>query len=158
MLPNFIIKILALIFIVYFVYLCYLDYRYREMKRRLILLSYPLVFYVNLVVCDNMFVTLLSSFILFISLYITCLFKTDSFGTIDILFAPLVTIWFNEYAFVYSLCLIIINSLLWGIGIVEKLFSRKGKDLSNPFLVTMFVTFLLFLILVPNNFVKIFSL
>lgn len=156
MLPNFILKILALLFIVYFCYLAYLDFKYREMKRRLVLVAYPLVYLVNLSINPNIPIVLFSSLILFITLYVSALFRPGCYGTIDILFAPLATVWFNEYAIIYCLALIIINSLLWGLGITKKLFSRENEQLTNPFLVVMLSVFLIFLVVVPNNFVIIF--
>ena len=128
------------------------------MKRRLVIIGYPFVFAINLVVSENLLITMFSSLILFITIYITELRKPNSFGTIDLIFSPLVTIWFNEYAVIYSVALIITHSLMWEFGIVEKLFSRKNKTLSNPFLVTMLVVFLVFLVTTPNNFRIIFSL
>lgn len=158
MLPNLIIKILAFLFIVYFCYLAYLDYRYREVKRRLVLLAYPFVFYVNWQVVEFKLILIFSSIILALTLYISALMKPNSFGAIDILFAPLVTVWFNEWAFVYSIALIIINSIFWEIGLVDRFFKREGEPLTNPYLVTMLEVFLVFLIIAPNNFLKIFSL
>lgn len=155
---NILLKMLALAFIFYFCWLSYLDYQYREVKRRFVLLIYPIVIYVNLVVSENILITIMSSTILFITLWVTAIRRPSSFGTIDLLVAPLVTIWFNEYAIVYSITLIIVNSLFWNLGVVKKLFSREGKDLSNPFLVTMLAIFLVFLAIVPNNFYIIFSL
>lgn len=151
-------KILAFLFIIYFCYLAYLDYRYREIKRRLVLVCYPIVFYLNFKVSENLMLTVFGALILFLTLYIAVLMKPNSFGAIDILIAPLVTIWFNEYSLVYSLVLIIINSLIWKIGLVEKLFSRESESLSSPFLVTMLIIFILFLMTSPNNFNLILSL
>lgn len=151
-------KILAYLFIVYFCYLAYLDYRFREMKRRLVLACYPIVCYLNFKVSENLMLTVFGFLILFLTLYVVTLMKPNSFGAIDILMAPLVTIWFNEYSLVYSIVLIIIDSLIWKIGLVEKLFSREGEPLSNPFLVTMLVIFILFLMMSPNNFDIILSL
>lgn len=151
-------KILAFLFIIYFCYLAYLDYRYREVKRRLVLVCYPIVCYLNFKVSENLMLTIFGFLILFITLYVAVLMKPNSFGAIDILMAPLVTIWFNEYSLVYSLVLIIINSLIWKIGLVENLFSREGEQLSNPFLITMLVVFILFLMTSPNNFDIILSL
>lgn len=151
-------KILAFLFIIYFCYLAYLDYRYREIKRRLVLVCYPIVFYLNFKVSENLMLTVFGALILFLTLYIAVLMKPNSFGAIDILIAPLVTIWFNEYSLVYSLVLIIINSLIWKIGLVEKLFRRESESLSSPFLVTMLIIFILFLMTSPNNFNLILSL
>lgn len=151
-------KILALLFIGYFFYLAYLDFRFREMKRRLVLILYPLVFYINFKVSSNLMLTVFGMIILFLTLYLVVLMKPNSFGAIDILMAPVVTIWFNEYALLYSLSLIIVNSLLWRFGIVDKLFKREGEVISSPFLVIMLSMFLVFLILVPSNFGIIFSL
>lgn len=151
-------KILAFLFIIYFCYLAYLDYKYREVKRRLVLACYPIVCYLNFKVSENLMLTIFGFLILFITLYVAVLMKPNSFGAIDILMAPLVTIWFNEYSLVYSLVLIIINSLIWKIGLVENLFSREGEQLSNPFLITMLVVFILFLMTSPNNFDIILSL
>lgn len=153
-----IFKILAFLFIIHFCYLAYLDYRYREVKRRLVLIWYPIVCYLNFKVSENVMLTTFGFLILFITLYIVVLMKPNSFGAIDILMAPLVTIWLNEYSLVYSLVLIIINSLIWKIGLVEKLFSREGEQLSNPFLVTMLIVFILFLMTSPSNFRIILSL
>ena len=155
---NNINKILAFLILIYFCYLSYLDYRYRGMKRRLVLFCYPIVFYLNLIVSENILVTIFGSLILFLTMYIVTLINPSSFGAIDILMAPLITIWFNEYSIVYSLALIVIDSLIWKTGLVEKLFSREGEKLSNPFLVTMLVVFILFLMTVPNNFNIILSL
>lgn len=151
-------KILAFLFIIYFCYLAYLDYKYREVKRRLVLAWYPIVFYLNFKVSDNLMLTAFGCLILFLTLYIVTLMKPSSFGAIDILMAPLVTIWLNEYSLVYSLVLIIIDSLIWKMGLVKTLFDREGEPLSNPFLVIMFVVFILFLITSPNNFDIILSL
>lgn len=156
MLFNFILKILACLFIIYFCYLAYLDFKCREVKRRLVVFAYPLVFFVNLSVNPHIPVVLFSSLILFITLYVTTLFKPGSFGTIDIIFAPLVTVWFNEYAMFYCLALIIVNSLFWGLGLVRRLFSKDNEKLTNPFLVTMLSVFLVFLVIVPSNFGLIF--
>ena len=149
---SILFKILALLFIGYFFYLAYLDFRFREMKRRLVLILYPLVFYINFKVSSNLMLTV------FLTLYLVVLMKPNSFGAIDILMAPVVTIWFNEYAILYSLALIIVNSLLWRFGIVDRLFKREGEVISSPFLVIMLSMFLVFLILVPSNFGIIFSL
>lgn len=151
-------KILAFSFIFYFCYLAYLDYQYREMKRRLVLVCYPIVFYLNFKVSENLMLTIFGSLILFLTLYIVVLMKPGSFGAIDLIMAPLITIWFNEYAFLYSLVLIVVNSLIWKLGIVKKLFSRENEELTSPFLVVMLVVFLLFLMTTPNNFNIILSL
>lgn len=155
---SILFKILALLFIGYFFYLAYLDFRFREMKRRLVLILYPLVFYINFKVSSNLMLTVFGMIILFLTLYLVVLMKPNSFGAIDILMAPVVTIWFNEYALIYSLALIIVNSLLWRFGIVDRLFKREGEVISSPFLVIMLSMFLVFLILVPSNFGIIFSL
>lgn len=155
---SILFKILALLFIGYFFYLAYLDFRFREMKRRLVLILYPLVFYINFKVSSNLMLTVFGMIILFLTLYLVVLMKPNSFGAIDILMAPVVTIWFNEYAMLYSLALIIVNSLLWRFGIVDRLFKREGEAISSPFLVIMLAMFLVFLILVPSNFGIIFSL
>lgn len=155
---SILFKILALLFIGYFFYLAYLDFRFREMKRRLVLILYPLVFYINFKVSSNLMLTVFGMIILFLTLYLVVLMKPNSFGAIDILMAPVVTIWFNEYAILYSLALIIVNSLLWRFGIVDRLFKREGEVISSPFLVIMLSMFLVFLILVPSNFGIIFSL
>lgn len=155
---SILFKILALLFIGYFFYLAYLDFRFREMKRRLVLILYPLVFYINFKVSSNLMLTVFGMIILFLTLYLVVLMKPNSFGAIDILMAPVVTIWFNEYAILYSLALIIVNSLLWRFGIVDRLFKREGEAISSPFLVIMLAMFLVFLILVPSNFGIIFSL
>ncbi len=155
---SILFKILALLFIGYFFYLAYLDFRFREMKRRLVLILYPLVFYINFKVSSNLMLTVFGMIILFLTLYLVVLMKPNSFGAIDILMAPVVTIWFNEYAMLYSLALIIVNSLLWRFGIVDRLFKREGEVISSPFLVIMLAMFLVFLILVPSNFGIIFSL
>lgn len=155
---SILFKILALLFIGYFFYLAYLDFRFREMKRRLVLILYPLVFYINFKVSSNLMLTVFGMIILFLTLYLVVLMKPNSFGAIDILMAPIVTIWFNEYAMLYSLALIIVNSLLWRFGIVDRLFKREGEVISSPFLVIMLAMFLVFLILVPSNFGIIFSL
>lgn len=155
---NLIIKILAFLFIIYFCYLAFLDYKYREVKRRLVLFAYPFVFYVNWQVTEFKMILIFSSIILALTLYISALRKPNSFGAIDILFAPLVTIWFNEWSFVYSLALIIINSIFWKIGVVDRFFKQEGKPLTNPYLVTMLEVFFVFLIITPNNFHIIFSL
>ena len=155
---SILFKILALLFIGYFFYLAYLDFRFREMKRRLVLILYPLVFYINFKVSSNLMLTVFGMIILFLTLYLVVLMKPNSFGAIDILIAPVVTIWFNEYAILYSLALIIVNSLLWRFGIVDRLFKREGEVISSPFLVIMLSMFLVFLILVPSNFGIIFSL
>lgn len=155
---SILFKILALLFIGYFFYLAYLDFRFREIKRRLVLILYPLVFYINFKVSSNLMLTVFGMIILFLTLYLVVLMKPNSFGAIDILMAPVVTIWFNEYAMLYSLALIIVNSLLWRFGIVDRLFKREGEVISSPFLVIMLAMFLVFLILVPSNFGIIFSL
>lgn len=155
---SILLKILALLFIGYFFYLAYLDFRFREMKRRLVLVLYPLVFYINFKVSSNLMLTVFGMIILFLTLYLVVLMKPNSFGAIDILMAPVVTIWFNEYALLYSLALIIVNSLLWRFGVVDKLFKREGEVISSPFLVVMLAMFLVFLISVPSNFGIIFSL
>lgn len=155
---SILFKILALLFIGYFFYLAYLDFRFREMKRRLVLILYPLVFYINFKVSSNLMLTVFGMIILFLTLYLVVLMKPNSFGAIDILMAPVVTIWFNEYAMLYSIALIIVNSLLWRFGIVDRLFKREGEAISSPFLVIMLAMFLVFLILVPSNFGIIFSL
>lgn len=122
------------------------------------MILYPLVFYINFKVSSNLMLTVFGMIILFLTLYLVVLMKPNSFGAIDILIAPVVTIWFNEYAILYSLALIIVNSLLWRFGIVDRLFKREGEVISSPFLVIMLSMFLVFLILVPSNFGIIFSL
>ena len=158
MLPSLIIKILALLFIAYFGYLAYVDYRCREIKRRLVLALYPIIIYLNFKVSEKVFMTAFGFLVLGLTLYVTVLAKPDSFGALDILMAPMVTIWFNEYSIFYSLVLIIANSLLWKLGLVKKLFSLEGEKLSNPLFVIMFTLFLVFSVTVPNNLWLIFSL
>lgn len=155
--PN-LLKVLALFYIIYIIYLCYRDYRYREVKRRIVLLAYPFVLGVNWYLADYKVILIFSTLILFLTLYFCVLFKTGSFGAIDILAAPLFTVWFNEYSIIYSLVLIILNTLSWRLGIVNKLFSKEGEVLSNPFLITMTLVFLIMIIAVPNNFIKIILL
>lgn len=155
--PN-LLKVLALFYIIYIIYLCYRDYRYREVKRRIVLLAYPFVLGVNWYLADYKVILIFSTLILFLTLYFCVLFKPGSFGAIDILAAPLFTVWFNEYSIIYSLVLIILNTLSWKLGIVNKLFSKEGEVLSNPFLITMTLVFIIMIIAVPNNFIKIILL
>lgn len=155
---SILFKILALSFSIYLIYLCYLDYKFREVKRRIVLLAYPFVLTLNWQVVEYKSIMLMSTLILFLTLYITVLFKFTSFGSIDILAAPLFTVWFNEWSIVYSLVLILIDVLIWRVGIVKLLFERDGEPLSNPFLITMSFTFLIMIITVPNNFIKILLL
>ena len=155
--PN-LLKILALFYVIYVIYLCYRDYRFREVKRRIVLLSYPFVLLMNWELVEFKLILVFSSLILFITLYLCVLSNPSSFGAIDILAAPIFTIWFNEWSVVYSIVLIIVNSLFWNFGIVKRLFKKDGESLSNPFLITMSIVFLIMIIAVPNNFRIIFSL
>lgn len=140
-------------------YCTYFDCKYRVFKRRrTFLFFYPFVFYANFLITRDILITIISFLFLFLILYITVVMNSGvGFGTIDILIAPLFSIWFNEHCITFTIVFIFLYFLA-GIPAINKRLINIGKDTTNiPMIPLMMVSFLIVLFIVPNSIMFYFS-
>lgn len=150
--------VLILISVCFLFYCAYRDLKHRWFYRRSILIMYPLFFYVNYKINENIILTTLAFLFLFLVFYITEVINSkEGLGTIDILAAPLFSVWFNAYSFYFTLLFFLMYLLCW-IPYINKNLLNRGKDTNNtPILTVLFATFILALIVFPNNIGIFFS-
>ncbi|MFQ9249429.1 MAG: hypothetical protein ACLR3R_19485 [Clostridium paraputrificum] len=141
-------------FCIVLLFMCYLvmvDYVYHEFPLRFIVLLYPVIICTNIHLGASWFETIFGFLILFVPMYVCQLFSREMvYGGLDIVSAPLFTIWFGVNGIYYSLLFIVIYSICHLKVITE--FLKKGKQdcLGRPLIPIMYFTFLVSLCLIDS--------
>lgn len=132
-------------------YVSWYDYKYRTFKRRYILMFYPFVLLANYLINGNLMVTVMSFLFLLLALYFTeVIYNSTGVGTIDIIIAPLFTVWFNLHAMFFAFIFIALYALCWTPSIL-KMINKKYNTKGIPLVPVMMVSFIVNLFLVPSN-------
>lgn len=157
-----IILFLVTIFILYFlVYLSYVDYKYHQFPLKTVIMFYPLIISINLVKGMTLVDIIAGFLMLAFPMYIMQVIKGDEliFGGLDIVVAPLFSIWFGLGAIRYSFMFILVYCVCHNKLITE--FLRKGNKecQGRPLVPIMLLTFLICLCFINSSFIEIiFSL
>ena len=141
-------------FCIVLLFMCYLvmvDYVYHEFPLRFIVLLYPVIICTNIHLGASWFETIFGFLILFVPMYVCQLFSREMvYGGLDIVSAPLFTIWFGVNGIYYSLLFIVIYSICH-LRVITT-FLKKGKQdcLGRPLITIMYFTFLVSLCLIDS--------
>lgn len=157
-----IILFLITIFILYFlVYLAYVDYKFHQFPLKNVIMFYPLIILVNLLKGMNVIELIAGFFILAFPMYVMQVIKGDEliFGGLDIVVAPLFSIWFGLGAIQYSFMFLLVYCICHNKVITEFLKKGNKESQGRPLIPIMLLTFLICLCFIKSTFIEIiFSL
>lgn len=156
------ILLLTTFLVLYFlVYVSYIDYKYHEFPLKFAVMVYPLIILINFLKGMTLVELITGFFMLSLPMYIMQVIKGDEliFGGLDIVMAPLFSIWFGFGAIPYSFTFLLVYCICHNKVITE--FLRKGKSgsLGRPLVPIMLLTFLICICFINSTFIEIiFSL
>jgi len=145
---------MSIIFCIVLLFMCYLvmvDYTYHEFPLLIVVASYPVIICLSLYLGSSWFDTIFGFLSLFLPMYICQLFSREMiYGGLDIVSAPLFTIWFGTNGVFYSLLFVVIYAICH-FKVITNFLKRGNPDCAGrPLIPIMYSTFLVALCLLPN--------
>lgn len=143
------------VFYILLLFLCYLsvvDYYFHEFPLVYVVVWYPIIFILDMMMGATLFDAISGFLILFLSMYLMQLFSKEMiYGGLDIVCAPLFTIWFGIGALWYSLLFILVYFICHFKVVTKFLKSGNDESLGRPLIPIMYFTFLISLCLISNT-------